>query len=409
MKVKNESHSIHEPCSTSNCPRFPPLNLIQRQHILIIVNPLQQIQRVPRTPGDVLASPHAEVHPISLIGLQLARLHDASNLRRRNDLSIIRQRQQTVISCGDGPMISLCVRIRRHNIHDIVAGVPRRRHTIPHPNEIVQPMLHSQPLIQNAPEFLARLRPLGSPPEPRTLGLVQRPPEHRHTCVLQLLEMHGDGVDVLHQQRVVRVRRVRQRSLDVEVCSRSVETAPPPLLRRVVQTHGRTPMPHKRHDTTFGREIERLVHVGRRCAPRRPRLGVVHEIDAEDRRRLAHVRSHPLQTRGVLLPAQNILAVDTPQVAQQRLRVLIRGLVHRHGADLVRSPRRRRRKRNRIDEVPAPIALDGDGVGAGVEQDLACGDGRPGRGRGQADLRAAAAVERDGRVFVAVGAVVDEV
>lgn len=171
-------------------------------------------------------------------------------------------------------------------------------------------MVDCQSVIQNPPQLLAWLGALGSPPEPRSLCFVQWSPEHRYTCRLELLELHSDGVNVLDEERVVGIRRVLQCSLDVEVGSSRVEAAPPPLLWGVVETNRRAPMPHKGHNTALLRKGERFVDISGGGTSGDSGLGVIHQIDTEDRRCLANVVDDPVERCLVLLTTENLLAID---------------------------------------------------------------------------------------------------
>lgn len=110
----------------------------------------------------------------------------------------------------------------------------------------------------------------------------------------------------------------------------------------------------------------------------------------------------------VLLAGEDVLAVYTPEVLQQRFCICIGVWADGRCGDLVRAALRAGRQDDRVDEVPAPVVLDLDCVGARVEEDLSGGNGCPCCSAGKRDLRAARAVEDDVSVFVAVGAVVDE-
>lgn len=159
-------------------------------------------------------------------------------------------------------MVTLRVCVGAVDVYLRVSGVPVGSHGVPDPDQVVQLVVHGQPLVQDIPQLLDGLGALGSPPEPATFGLVQGPPQDGHTGILQLLQLHGDGVDVLDEERVVRVRGVGKSRLDVEVRRLGVEAAVPWLLGCVVQTHGSTPVPRESDDTATLGKGDRLVDIG---------------------------------------------------------------------------------------------------------------------------------------------------
>jgi hypothetical protein len=62
------------------------------------------------------------------------------------------------------------------DIDDIVTGIPVRVFAGEYPDQIVEAVVAGESLVEQAPEFLERPRPLGSPPEPPAFGFMQRPP-----------------------------------------------------------------------------------------------------------------------------------------------------------------------------------------------------------------------------------------
>jgi hypothetical protein len=72
---------------------------------------------------------------------------------------------------------------------------------------------------------------------------VKRTEDNRYGCALKLLQLYGDGVDIVHQESVVGVLRVLQCSLDVEVCGIGVEASVPGVFRGVVEASWCAPVP----------------------------------------------------------------------------------------------------------------------------------------------------------------------
>lgn len=249
-------------------------------------------------------------------------------------------------------MVALSVGIRADHIHGSIAGVPISSHRVPDPQDVVDLVVVGDAVIDDAPQLLGRLGALGPPPEPLALGLVQRPEQDRDAGGLELLELRGDGVDVLDQQGVVGVRGVLQRGGDVEVRRRGVEARVPRLLGRVVQPDGRAPVPHEVDDATLGGEGDGLVDVCAGGPAGDAGLGVVHEVDAEDGGGLADVVGYPVERGLVLLSGEDVLPVDAAEVLEQGFGVGVGIGVDRCGGDLVWPSCRGRCQSDGVDEIP---------------------------------------------------------
>lgn len=90
------------PASTNRSSPPPPLNPVQRKHIRISIHLLQEIQRVPCASADVLTRPHAEIHPVGPVGLQLRGIHDGAEFGRRDYLRVVCKGEERVVGCGLG-------------------------------------------------------------------------------------------------------------------------------------------------------------------------------------------------------------------------------------------------------------------------------------------------------------------
>lgn len=104
-------------------------------------------------------------------------------------------------------------------------------------------MLVRQSVVKDIPQFLRGLGSLGSPPEPRAFSLVKRTEDNWYGCALKLLQLYGDGVDIVHQESVVGVLRVLQCSLDVKICGIGIEASVPGVFRGVVEAGWCAPVP----------------------------------------------------------------------------------------------------------------------------------------------------------------------
>lgn len=177
-------------------------------------------------------------------------------------------------------MVTLSVRVRAHYVNSSTARVPVGSNRVPDPQQVVDLVVVRDTVVDDTPQLLCRLGALGAPPEPLALSLVQRPEQDRDAGRLELLQLHGDGVDVLDQEGVVGVRGVLQRGGEVEVRSGRVETGVPWLLSRVVQSDRRTPVPDEVDDAALGGEGDGLVDICAGGSAGNTRLGVIHEVNA---------------------------------------------------------------------------------------------------------------------------------
>ena len=116
----------------------PTLDLIECQHISIVIHPLQQIQRVPDAGTDVITRPNNEPCPVSLVCLELSRLHNTSNLRGGDDLGIAGERKEVVVSSTDRAVVVLRVGVGGNDVDIGVTWVPICGHGIPDPDQILQ-------------------------------------------------------------------------------------------------------------------------------------------------------------------------------------------------------------------------------------------------------------------------------
>lgn len=131
-------------------------------------------------------------------------------------------------------VITLGIGVRAHHINSSTAWVPVGSYRVPNPEDVVDLVVVRDAVVDNVPQLLGRLRALSTPPEPFTFSLMQRPEKNGHASRLELLQLHGDGVDILDQEGIVGVCGVFQSGGEVEVRRRRVETRVPGLLGRVV-------------------------------------------------------------------------------------------------------------------------------------------------------------------------------
>lgn len=122
-------------------------------------------------------------------------------------------------------------------------------------------MIRGESLVEDVPELLACFGALGTPPEPGAFGFVQWAPEDGDAGVLEFLELHGDGVNIVHEEGVVGIGGVLEGGREVEICGCCVEAAPPALGFVVVEADGGTPVPDEGYDAAFLGEGECVVDV----------------------------------------------------------------------------------------------------------------------------------------------------
>lgn len=73
---------------------------------------------------------------------------------------------------GTYTMVPLRIRIRAHNIHIRVPRVPIRRHRVPHPDEVLQPVHARQSVEDKLVQLLRRLGAFGAPLSLHQHGLI---------------------------------------------------------------------------------------------------------------------------------------------------------------------------------------------------------------------------------------------
>lgn len=115
--------------------------------------------------------------------------------------------------------------------------------------------------------LLARLGPLRAPPEPLALRLMQRAPNNWDARSTELLQLDGNRINVLDEQRVIRIRGILQRCLDVKVRGCGIKPAPPGLRSRIIEPDRRTPMPYKAHDAALFVMCDGVVDIDGAGAP----------------------------------------------------------------------------------------------------------------------------------------------
>lgn len=94
-------------------------------------------------------------------------------------------------------MIALRICIGGHNVHIAVPRIPILCNAVPDPDQVLQLMHSRQAIEYNLVEFLRGLGAFSAPPEPLPFRFMEGTEEHWHAVVLQLLELHGNGIDIL--------------------------------------------------------------------------------------------------------------------------------------------------------------------------------------------------------------------
>lgn len=146
---------------------------------------------------------------------------------------------------------------------------------------------------------------------------MQRPEQDGDTGGLELLQLNGNGVDVVDEESVVCVGGVLERGGDVEVRRGGVETRVPRLSGSVVETGWGSPMPYESDDATLGGECNCLVDVGAGSAARDAGFRVVHQVDAEDGWRLPNIGGDPVKGSLVLLAGEDVLSVNAAEIREE--------------------------------------------------------------------------------------------
>lgn len=180
---------------------------------------------------DELAVPDYEPGPVRAVELVEVWVGDGRAFCHGDELPIAGEGNESIVLGGDRAVIANSggVGVVRDNINDIISGVPVSLDRVPHPDEVVEFVVVGEAIVEDAPELLARLGSLSSPPEPSSLGLVKGTPEDGDVRVGETLELDGNCVNVANEELVVGIRGVRERLGDVELGVLSVEAAPPEI------------------------------------------------------------------------------------------------------------------------------------------------------------------------------------
>ncbi|MNI28847.1 hypothetical protein D3C73_826450 [compost metagenome] len=140
--------------------------------------------------------PCHRIYPFTLGLRQYSRVWQFSALSYANRLSISQFEQAFIIRL----FVIIIVDISRQYIHLIctrIIGTVRicpliRSIRIPYPQQIIQFMLVHQPVVRNIPKSGEVI--LLPPPEPVSVHLVIRTPQHRNSCIPQLPQIDGNLV-----------------------------------------------------------------------------------------------------------------------------------------------------------------------------------------------------------------------
>lgn len=116
-------------------------------------------------------------------------------------------------------------------------------------------------------------------------------------------------------------------------------------------------MPDKVDDASLGSKGDSLVDVCAGGSTRDTRLGVIHEVYAENRGSLADVGGNPVERGLILLARENVLPVNAAEVFQKSLCVGVSIWVDWSRGDLVWASCRGGRQSNSVNEIPGWFSM----------------------------------------------------
>ena len=119
------------------------------------------------------------------------------------------------------------VDVLSYDINVLIARVPVRILTVPHPYKVGAIILICELIVEVVPEFLVCVRSLCSPPEPAARSLMQRSPQHGYARVAQTVQLLCYFCNIgIYECLALRVAPVHN-SGNIKVGVGGVEAAPP--------------------------------------------------------------------------------------------------------------------------------------------------------------------------------------
>lgn len=281
---------------------------------------MQELVRVLLAILDEVTRPNHPVSPVDVLTSLLIGVRNGTDFcHSQNSLVVGKGLELLVLVGRDSVVTNGGIVIDGGNVTLVVSGIPGWISSVANPDHVVEVVVASDAVVEDIPQLLEGSRTLGTPPEPATLGLVERAEEDGHFGLIQTLDLSSDGVDITQQKLVVgAVAMVVDGFRHVEAGGFGVEPLVPRLLGGIEQAGGSVPMPHQGIDSIAAGVLNHILDGVRLAAVSNSRRRVVGEVTAENRRGHTNVLLDPVPAVNVLLARDVVRAVLKLDVLQER-------------------------------------------------------------------------------------------
>ena len=224
----------------------------------------------------------------------------------------------------------------------------------------MQVVIGGQPVEEQTPQLLEGAGAFGSPPEPAARGFMQRAPQNRNVVGGNLLQLHGDRINVAQDEGIFNRIGVGQRRRDVKCRRCGVKATPPRFAGGVKEIGGSVPVPAEPQYVAGALEGNIAFRVVCRHAAVLHAAGrVIDQVALHNRRFASGLPLNIADLGRIVLAGPGVLAVVRHQRFHQHQRGEGGLSIHQRGRH--RSGwrwRRHRIKINAVDFVPVPATAD---------------------------------------------------
>ncbi len=152
--------------------------------------------------------PRAEIRPAGALGEHLGGIGDRTAFAHGDDFAAVLVGTHFLVVLGEGQVRARGrIDVEADHVHDVVSRIPRVElggiGGVEAPDEIGEFVDLDVALEHEAPRGLETFRAVGAPPKPRAAGFVERPPDHGHVGLLQLLKFGRDQIQFLNELLVL--------------------------------------------------------------------------------------------------------------------------------------------------------------------------------------------------------------
>lgn len=293
---------------------------VQSHNPGIVVHLVQKLVRVLLTILNELTGPNHPVSPVDILtSLHIGVRNGANFCHSQNSLVLGQGLELLVLVGRDSVVTNGGIVIDGGDVAFVVSGIPGRISSVANPDQVVEVVVASDAVVEDIPQLLEGSRTLGTPPEPATLGLVERAEENGHVGLIQALDLSSNGVDITQQELVVgAVAMVVDGFRHVEAGGLGVESLVPRLFLGIEQTGGSVPMPNQGIDSIATGVLDYILDRVRLAAVGNSRRRVVGEVAAEDGRGHTNVLLDPVVAVDVLLSGYIVRSILKLDVLQER-------------------------------------------------------------------------------------------